>query len=201
MIARRHWIFVLVALVAAGCTTTVIPPKNVTDPVNVYLTDYGRHSSILLRDPESHQLKEFAFGDWNWFAINQNTSGDAVEALFFSPGSTLGRRQLDASDDIGDVHKKTEALTVQSFCASREKVNRLLAHLDGAFNSHLDTITYNALMQFWFVRTPDAYSVWHNCNRMTTRWLNYLGCQTKGLGAFSKFKVQADAPDPATRQD
>ena len=200
MTARRRWILALVVLVGAGCTTTVIPPKHVADPVNVYLTDYGRHSSILLRDPQTNLLKEYAFGDWNWFAVNQNTSGDAIEALLFSPGSTLGRRHIDAADSARDVKHKTGAYTVQSFSASRERVNHLLARLDGEFNSHLETITYNALMQFWFVRTHEPYSAWHNCNHLTTRWLHRLGCQTRGLGAFSKFRVANDARGPATRR-
>lgn len=202
MIAMRRPILacILAAILCAGCTTTVIPPRNVADPVNVYLTDYGRHSSILLRDPQTNLLTEFAFGDWNWFAINQNTSGDAVEALLFSAGSTLGRRHIDAADNPGDVKDKTGAYTVQSFPASREKVNRLLTQLEDEFNSHVNSITYNALMQLWFVRTSEPYSAWHNCNHLTTRWLHQLGCETRGLGAFSKFKVANDARAPATRR-
>ena len=193
-------LILLLALVCTGCTTTVIPPRDVADPTTVYLTDYGRHSSLLLRDPESKLLKEYAFGDWNWFAINKNTSGDAVEALLFSAGSTLGRRYLDAEDDIGDVKLKTTAETISAFTASRAKVNRLMTRLDDIFASHQKTVTYNALMGLWFVRTPDSYSAWHNCNHVTTRWLHSLGCETRGLGAFSKFKVLSDAPAPATQR-
>jgi hypothetical protein len=62
-------------LLCGGCTTTIVPPRAPADPVSVYVTDYGRHSSILLPDPRGH-LTEYAFGDWNWFALRQVGSSD-----------------------------------------------------------------------------------------------------------------------------
>ena len=41
-----------------GCAT-VVPPPPPSDPSAMYLTSYGKHSSILLRDPRGH-LTEYA---------------------------------------------------------------------------------------------------------------------------------------------
>src|SRR4051794_37158104 len=50
-----------------GCGGPVRPPANVRDPVPIYVTDYGRHSTLLLPTDDG-RLEEFAFGDWDWLA-------------------------------------------------------------------------------------------------------------------------------------
>jgi len=44
-------LLILIATGAGGCATTVVPPPHPFEPVPVFLTDYGRHSSLLLPDP------------------------------------------------------------------------------------------------------------------------------------------------------
>ena len=42
------WVFIFPILLAAGCATTVRPQARPIDPVPVFLTDYGVHSSLML---------------------------------------------------------------------------------------------------------------------------------------------------------
>jgi hypothetical protein len=179
----------LALILVNGCATAVIPPRNPVDPVAVYLTNYGRHSSIILHSGDG-QLKEFSFGDYNWFAVSHNTLSDALQAFFRSPGSTLGRRVLDSPDDPAGIQIATGARTVRGFDASRRKVDRLIDDLDETFTRELDTVTYNPRSGLWFVRVAEPYSAWHNCNHVTARWLRRLDCRVRGTAAFSNFKIR-----------
>ncbi len=186
----------ITALCLAGCAAQVVPPPSPANPAAVYLTNYGRHSSLLLPAREDHYV-EFAFGDWNWFAVNHNSSGDALEAMLFSAGSALGRRQLKLSDDIDAICQATGAGSVSRIPVPREKVDALLEKLDARFQSRIDTITYNPASDLWFVADDESYFVLHNCNHVTARWLRALGCRVRGLVMFSNFKVVPPRPAPA----
>src|SRR6476660_4433070 len=89
---------VVVLLSAGGCTTTVFPPPRTHGPTaTLYITNYGRHSSLLLpisqteyaptttvvattttpsattsvADPSVNPrvvYVEYTIGDWAWFA-------------------------------------------------------------------------------------------------------------------------------------
>ena len=190
----KQWVAAIFALGVAGCAAQVVPPTPPANQAAVYLTNYGRHSSLLLPAREGHYV-EFAFGDWNWFAVNHNSSGDALEAMLFSAGATLGRRQLKLSDDIDAICRATGALTVSRIPVPREKVDALLDKLDQKFQSQIDTITYNPASSMWFVADDEPYCVLHNCNHVTARWLRALGCDVRGLVMYSNFKV---VPPPRT---
>ena len=187
-------------VMVGGCSTTVIPPEHPPDPVSVYVTDYGRHSSVLLPDPRGH-LTEFAYGDWNWFALRQTDSGSAMRALFFSKDSTLGRRQLavDDRDDVDHITRATKAVHVARIEAARDRVEALLERLDTFYQGHIDTVTYSPNSQLWFVRYPGHYGVFHNCNHVTAGWLRELGCEVHGTAMFSKFTVRDGAASTSAK--
>ena len=167
-------LLVACALASTGCvTTTIIPPAPTKDDVPVFITDYSRHSSIILPAPQGHYV-EYAFGDFNWFALSQTRAPDALRALFFSAGSTLGRRQLELSDDVAAVTSDTEAEKVIRIEAPRAKVDALRQKLDADYFARYDTITYNPASSMWFVRSREPYNVLHNCNHLTARWLRGL---------------------------
>jgi hypothetical protein len=180
---------IMLALLLGGCAATVITPLASNDSVPVYLTNYGRHSSVLIPTSPEH-FNEYAYGDFNWFALNQLSLGNALQAMLFSRGPTLGRRQLVVKDDIDAVALATGALTVNRFHVRRDKAEQLVARLDEKFTAHLNTVTFNSLSQMWFVRAGPHYSVAHNCNHATANWLEALGCDVRGFVMFSNFKIR-----------
>lgn len=193
--------FMLVLIVAAasagGCATSVTPPAQPPDPLALYLADYGRHSSLLLPAPQGHMI-EYAFGDWDWFALGKTSAGDGVRALFFSRASTLGRRQLDLAGqaNIDDVARRIGADRVIPFRAARQRVDALRRRLDGIYYRHHQTVTYEPSSDMWFVRYDGGYSGCHNCNHATKAWLQSLGCRVRGPGLTSAFVL-----NPADRAD
>jgi hypothetical protein len=196
----RRWFgptIALLALLACGCATTILPPHAPADPVSVYVTDYGRHSSVLLPDPRGH-LTEFAYGDWEWFALRHTDSGSAVRAILFSKNSTIGRRQLgvDDRDDVDHIIRATKAAHVAKIEVARDRAEALLTRLDTFYDRHLDTVTYSPFSQLWFVRYRGHYGLFHNCNHVTADWLRELGCDVRGIAMLSKFTVRSPETSP-----
>src|ERR1700722_10035619 len=81
-----------------GCGT-VHPPTNPTDPIPVYLADYGVHSSVIL-PTEKGKFVEYVFGDWGFAVENHDWFiPDVPRALFFSTQAGFGRRFLSEAPD------------------------------------------------------------------------------------------------------
>ena len=181
----------LVLLALAGCTTTVRPPSTVDDAVKIYLTDYGRHSSLLL-PVDDRVFHEYAFGDWDWFALSRTTPGDAVRAMLFSRASTLGRRQLHLPNDATSsiVARRIGAARALTFHVPRDRVDALVQRLDSLFERYRNTVTYNIDSDMWFVRYDGGYWGCYNCNHVTRSWLESLGFAVSGPAVTSDFRLK-----------
>src|SRR5262245_62105277 len=89
---------ILVVMLAGGCSATVTPPRATVDPVTIYLTDYGRHSSVLLPQPAGG-FTEYAWADWDWFALGDAHWYRIPSTMFFSQQATLGERNINRPED------------------------------------------------------------------------------------------------------
>lgn len=186
MLARA---VVLLALLITGCSARIIPPPHPADPTPVFVTDYGRHSSLILPDGAG-DLTEFAYGDWDWFAVNKNKWYNAVGALFWSEGATLGFRTIDAGPTRSDLTQVVGCKSMLRFNAERSKVESLRLKLAARLDSRLDSMVYNPVSGFNFVRDEEHYSLWHNCNHLTAEWLRELGCRIEGNAQTSAFRLR-----------
>jgi hypothetical protein len=173
----------------SGCSARIIPPAHVADPVPVFVADYGRHSSILLPD-EDGKLLEFAWGDYEWFAVNHNNAGDALAALFWSHGSTMGIRWLATAPQRRDLREVVGCDRLMRFCASGKKAAALRKQLTERVNRHLDTMVFNPWTDFAMVRDDEHYAMWHNCNHLTAEWVRQLDCDVKGTALLSHFELE-----------
>src|SRR5512140_2380377 len=106
----NSWLLIpgLWLLFLTGCAETIHPPVNPTDPVTVYVADYGRHSSIVLPETKGGYV-EWAFGDWQWFALGRTKVDVALAAIVSSPQSTLGRREIPPQPDDEAMKRTLEA--------------------------------------------------------------------------------------------
>ena len=187
LFGRRSWI--LAALLGAiGCTPQITPPAMSTNAVPVYVADYGRHSSLLLPD-EKGGLVEFAWGDYAWFAENHTGSADALSALFWSSGSTLGSRHLPMILPTNELAHALSAKRLLQFEADADRADAVREQLTEQFNRHRDTIVYNPRSDLFFVRDDDHYWFAHNCNHLTANWLRELGCEVSGMVLYSNFEL------------
>jgi hypothetical protein len=169
-----------------GCTTTLIPPPHPNNPTTVFLTDYGKHSSLLLPDPTGG-FEEYSFGDWAYFALGRKNALVMIAAIIHSPKSTLGRRYVDANESIG-------AERTQSLIVDQTRVTALRQTLDSEFARHADTEVFNAQEHLYFVHSDQPYNLFHNCNNVTAEWLKKLGVEVRGFALTSEFKIEPASP-------
>src|SRR3954470_11864194 len=95
----------LLLVLSGGCATRVLPPSNPINPVTVYITDYGRHSSVLLPMGDGH-LMEYSYGDWDFYALKKYRWYKGATALVVSDGSGLGRRIVADPGDDAELKKQ-----------------------------------------------------------------------------------------------
>jgi hypothetical protein len=182
-------------LLSAGCTTTVIPPPHPQDPVTVYLTDYGRHASILIPTSED-TYTEYAFGDWEFFALGHTRWWVGVRAAVHSPQATLGRREIELPEDDKTLRRQLRCARLMKFEASRARVEVLAINLDRSFRISSTRPTHSKYSDLEHVYDTGNYWGFHNCNHVTAEWLRQLGCEVKGPAILSTFVVQTPEPVP-----
>ena len=189
-------------LIVGGCGhPTLVPPTVAGPTLPVHVADYGYHSSLIL-PRQSGGLIEYAYGDWQYFAHNKKSVGTAFEALLASKQATLGRRVLARPPVQAGLKEAIGAVSVLRFDAPRDKVQQLERELDQRFATRLESIMWSYAQQLYFVMDSERYSVVNNCNDLTARWLEQLGCEVnnKGLITGSAFVLRAPstpAPVPA----
>lgn len=79
------------ALAVSGCRYRVVPtpPAAPGESVAVHVLDYGHHTSLVLPGKDG-KLREWFWGDWNYYALKERSIGSALRALVASDSSTLG---------------------------------------------------------------------------------------------------------------
>src|SRR4051812_8677463 len=157
MIRTRLILLLLVAL--SGCATRVVPPAVYRDATTVYLSDYGRHSSLLL--PVRGGFNEYAFGDWEFFAKGHTNWWIGVLAIIHSPQSTLGRRFVPAPEGSLTA-ADLRAQRVMKFTASAPRVEALEMTLDSEFVRSPDPPIFSNYSRLYHVRDPGSYALLHN---------------------------------------
>lgn len=199
-----------VSLLSGGCATSVALPHNVEDPVAVYIVDYGRHSSLLLPVVGSQSemdllgrvvLREYAFGDWVYYAQNEDSICNGIRALLWKTEGTIGRRDLEglgpSVDEApieaeGRIQRTLGVERVIGLAVERVYVESLLFRLDKRFDagrmSH--SSLYNPRADMDFVPDARSYSVLRHCNHEVREWLVELGVEAKGAPIISEYRIE-----------
>ena len=190
---EREYAVLLIVLLCAGCSATVIPPPAPVDPVTIAVTDYGRHASVVFPDESGDGSVEYTFGDWDWFAAGRNGATDAMQAMLWSKGSTLGRRHVHLQPDSPELIDELLAEKVILLQVPRDRAAALRDALGERFRFRANQALYNQVMELHFVPDEEHYGFFHNCNHVTARWLSEMGCGIKGNPVTSKFKLAKEA--------
>lgn len=178
----------LIALLVSGCVTVIRPPVSPEDPVLLVLVDYGYHSSLVLPLREGGSV-EYAYGEWNWFALNKDSWYHAIPTLCWPTQGALGRRRLAAAPGRSALRGLVSGEEMLEFRVARSRAEALVADLDELFRRYLDTQVYNPVNDLTFVHGEDDYWCLSNCNHILARWLRELGCDVAGSALFSSWRL------------
>ena len=183
--------------VAAGCSNTIVPPVNLQDPTSVYLIDYGRHSGLVLPHPGETKIfpnadppryVEYAFGEWQWFALGREGPIDAIRALLVPSRGALGVRAVEGSprehDQPGWFYVEAIPILVE-----RKTAYDLSKSLAGMWHEQHEEMVFNETNGLSFVPIEKRYSFFRNCNPVLAGWLKELDCEVRGTALFSDWRV------------
>lgn len=177
-------------VVLGGCTNVVRPPARVAEPTPVFLLDHGRTSSVVL--PRDEGFARYAYGDWDWYALNRTGPFRASGVLGFPTRATVGRRVFHAQATTGSVRAASSIPVEDAWRIPVEapRAARLERDLDRLFREQAEASVYNGLYDQTFVPHPRPYAMWHNSNHVTAEWLRRLGCEVEMGTWFSDWRVE-----------
>ena len=191
--ARRMEVMCAAALIPlAGCTIRVIPPADVRDPVSVFIADLGYHSSLLLPRP-SGEIAEYAYGEWLWFAKNEDQWYRLFPVLCCPTRGALGRRNLDGPAEADAIRVRLGPEKLYRLEVERSAVAALLKRLDERFDSRADSRLHNPVVGLDFVHDPQQFCLLRTCNAKVAEWLRELGCAVHGIALDARFVVKANS--------
>jgi len=176
-------------LCLSSCTTSIVPPADPVDPVSVYVIDYGRHTSLMLPRDEGGPLVEYAYGEWNWFALDYSNWYNVFGTLLWPTQGALGRWEWDIAPDPDAIRARIVCDDVLEIDVAGEKKRALLDRLDARHTRRIDTLHHQPLYQLDFVHDDDKYHALHNCNHVLAQWLRELDCEVHGWSMFATFVV------------
>ncbi len=182
----------LAALGLGGCQHVIEPPATVSDPVRVFVVDYGRHASLAL--PKEHPgFVEWSWGDWNWFALERTGPLKALQALLASPRSTLSRRELASAHDADVLAARLGAEKVLGLDVERGRARALQRSLESRWVRRREQAVAHSSGSV-FVPDKARYSLFNNSVHELVRWLEVLGADVSGTGVTADFKLREPRP-------
>lgn len=181
----------LAALLGTACTHTVVPPREPQRPVAAFLLDHGRHASLVLERADG--MTRYAWGDWDYYALNRTGPLQASGTLLGANRAGLGRKHLQGPAERAYVRHQV-AVPIEALWqidVPAERARRLHERLDRRFRDGRATLTANRLYDLEFVHAATPYNVTSNSNHRVGAWLRELGCEVRMAGPFSSWRVTA----------
>ncbi|UYG05642.1 hypothetical protein OCT51_09875 [Halomonas sp. LR3S48] len=180
------------ALLLAGCVGRVLPPepRSLAEPVDVYLLDHGRHSSLVLPREEGGVVR-YSYGEWRWYVEGRRHLPAGAAAMLWPTKSGLGRGVYPEISSPGQFHRLApEGLTdVHAFQAEAARVMALRRRLDEHFEQAASEPVPSEEFGLEFVPYPRRYSAVHQSNLVVARWLLALDVDVHGSPWFSNWRV------------
>lgn len=175
-----------VAATTVGCGYRVTPPAAVREPVSVFVLKYDPHASLVL-PAEDGQAIEFAYGQWDWFVLDQVHWYRALPVLLIPGQAGLGTRPIGLPATRPALELIQGRGNVLEIPVERSRAEALRAELSRRFLPPART-TRNPRLGLDFVPDPQPYSVLYHCNSRVADWLRELGCEVTGLGPTADFR-------------
>lgn len=190
---RRTTTAALVAALAtnlSGCRIVIRPPAHVSDPVEVFVLDHGRHSALVLPTAVGGAM-QWAWGEWQWYALDHTQWWRTPAVVFWPTRATLGRAPVSEPLEPASLARRLHAEDVHVVVVERAAALALEAELEARFAAGAAEQLYSPLYHLEFAPDDErSYWIVHHCNSETKIWLRALGCDVSGAALFADFTVK-----------
>ena len=180
----------LALLLLLGCGLRVTPPASLQEPCLVAIIDYGVHAGLLLPRDAGRSV-EYAYGNWEYFALNRTDRWTALRTVLPARG-TLGRTEIALG--LADAAERAAAEPDRAAIylkVERSAAMELLGELDRRFERNIARAHENTEIGMSFVPDERAYWAADNCNGELARWLRRLSCRVEGLALVAQIEIAA----------
>lgn len=173
-----------------ACTTTVRPPAVEGEGTQVLLVDYGRTPGLVLPAGDGG-YDRWVYGDWNYYALRNNSLPRGMMALFLPTQGALGREHFDPPISLESIEGTVApyAQSVHVITVSADQAAELQQRLSSLFQANRHSLTQRPRSPLEFVHHPSTYTYFNNSNHTTAGWLRELGCRTRGPSFSSKWEI------------
>jgi hypothetical protein len=184
----------VVLLALAGCSTTIVPPLHVEQPVTVFLVDKGRTPSLVVPSGTG-QLVRYTYGEWRWYALDETGALRGLAALLWPTQGAFGRAELPGPPTRETVERHLPgAVETLAVVVEAARVREFEQRMERLYADRRDTEVYAPHVRMHFVHHPRRYTWFRNSNHVVAAWLRELGCETRGLSYRSQWTVEPPAP-------
>ena len=193
--ASRHILLFSLAVVVAivlgwiSLPPRIIPPPDPAAPVTVYVMNQDFHSRLILPNQED-EFVQYAYGDWQYFALYEQNIRTALAALFLPTQGALGRRSYSNLQTLEQETAERYNGALLRFNVASARVSQLLESLNARIERNIDTAIINQRNRMTFVQDDQDYTLLHNSNHELARWLEALDCEVEGFVMWSGFRVE-----------
>jgi hypothetical protein len=185
---RGSAIGALVFSFLTSCAWRVVPPAKVTEPVPVFLSEYGRHSRLALPD-DSTAFFEYGFGEWNFYGLEKQGALSALRAISGLGEGALSRRRLPYTLNVTVFLHAAGGSRTTRLWLERSLTERLREELEARWEANADAVVVRQMDQIPVSRDPEAYHLFGNSNHAVAKWLERLGCRVLGCPITSDFEI------------
>lgn len=164
----------------------ILPPVQPDNPVIVHVAEHGLHARLVL-PMSGGRLIQYAYGDWKYYALNQQDWENTIAAVFIPTQGALGRRTFENLAELRQTSERERA-SLLSFTVARSDANQLLQALNQRFDRQLNTYVENPYTGLTLVRDEQDYTIFHNSNHELVEWLKALSCRVRGFVLWANFR-------------
>jgi len=134
----KKFLPVLLAALLPGCAWTVRPPTAVSDPVPVWISEYGKHCRVAV--PSGHStFTEYGFGEWNFYGREKRGIFSILRAGTGFGAGAFSRRELVPAPDGTLGPWQTGGTRSETLLVERERAEALRTKLDARWQSNQHT--------------------------------------------------------------
>jgi hypothetical protein len=179
--------------VIGGCATTIIPPQAPAEPVEVFILDHGRTTSLVV--PTDGGMLRFAYGDWDYYALGRKDLYHGIAALLWPTRSALGRSAFSGAQAENAIRENSPAIrSLHALRVERARVSAFERSMAALYEAGREHEVENKTARLKFVPHPRPYTYLWNSNHAVASWLRELGCETRGASFHASWHVATGAP-------
>jgi hypothetical protein len=176
-------------LVSALSPTVLIPPRDLSDPRQVFLIDHGTHTSIAVETNQETFIR-YAYGDKNYYALRNTDLSSGARALLMPTDAVLARAELAITPSVEGVIDGLPVVVQKVYPLQVEgsKADQLISSLDEIFAEGKENLIEVPAYGLDFVPHPDDYSWVNNSSTMIASWMRQMEITTIGWGLLAYWR-------------